>query len=225
MYSDCLGRLSYGNPIHYYIQTIREYFKNMNKTSAFNKAQPYQANTELKREKLIRPRTEFPVKRVNSKKTNTSKKCVIDQYELICDSFGIRNIKSVANNGRIGRKRNNLEEDYHHRGRAKEEHISGIPSTFDSRFTSSMNHKEKVNLWIEMVPISQLNNGEITSLCYTGQSSLYWDEFEFDNGSNIENLDYVGMDMDSIFDKDHQLFIQEQKYDTLVRKIYTLEDT
>ncbi|CAL9736722.1 hypothetical protein MOSE0_K06150 [Monosporozyma servazzii] len=101
---------------------------------------------------------------------------------------------------------------------------SGIPVNFNPRLVANMRHKEKVNLWIQMVPVLQIENPFLRSDCYQEHFSLYWEEFEFEGGFNEESYIKAESDVIPVIDKDYQLFIQEQKYGLLVRKLYTLEE-
>lgn len=100
----------------------------------------------------------------------------------------------------------------------------GIPVNFNPRLVANMRHKEKVNLWINMVPVLQIESPSLISDCYKEHFSLYWEEFEFDGGFTEESFSKAENDFSPVIDKDYQLFIQEEKYGLLVRKLYTLEE-
>lgn len=90
-----------------------------------------------------------------------------------------------------------------------------FPSFFNPRTASNMPHKEKVNNWIENIPIFELENGIWKSECYDSNYSINWEETEFDDAVKADTISFVT--------HDELLYLQAKKFDSLVRKSYGLE--
>lgn len=105
-----------------------------------------------------------------------------------------------------------------------------FPSFFNPRTASNMPHKEKVNNWIENIPIFEVEEGMWESECYNTEYNLNWEEEEFD----CQALDFEKRRFQNQTTKtnknpyanatnDELLQLQAKKLDTLVRKLYLLE--
>lgn len=92
-----------------------------------------------------------------------------------------------------------------------------FPSFFNPRTASNMPHKEKVNNWIENIPVFEVENGLWETECYDTNYSIDWEEHEFDCRSFNETNKI------SFVTHDELLFLQAKKFETVVRKLYKLE--
>ncbi|QLL30257.1 hypothetical protein HG536_0A00740 [Torulaspora globosa] len=90
-----------------------------------------------------------------------------------------------------------------------------FPSFFNPRTASNMPHKEKVNNWIENIPIFEVENGIWRSDCYDTNYSVNWEESEFDDAAKADTISFVT--------HDELLYLQAKKFDSLVRKSYGSE--
>lgn len=95
-----------------------------------------------------------------------------------------------------------------------------FPSYFNPRTASNMPHKEKVNNWIENIPIFELEDGIFETDCYNIDYSMDWEEQEFESSLHNYNNNH---NKSSFATLDDILQLQSKKLDTLVRKMYTLE--
>ncbi|QLQ77824.1 hypothetical protein HG537_0A00710 [Torulaspora globosa] len=91
-----------------------------------------------------------------------------------------------------------------------------FPSFFNPRTATNMPHKEKVNNWIENIPIFEIENGVWKSDCYDTNYSINWEETEFDDAVKAETISFVT--------NDELLYLQAKKFDSLVRKFYGSEN-
>lgn len=91
-----------------------------------------------------------------------------------------------------------------------------FPAFFNPRTASNMPHKEKVNNWIENIPIYEIEGGIWESKCYDNNYSMNWEENEFDNPTKTNSISYVT--------HDELLYLQARKFESLVRKLYKSED-
>ncbi|SCU79620.1 LADA_0B01992g1_1 [Lachancea dasiensis] len=90
-----------------------------------------------------------------------------------------------------------------------------FPSYFNPRAATNMPHQEKVNKWIENVPVINLGDGNWRSDCFNVDNELDWEEREFD-------LAYHECMSLSLTTADEVLHLQAKRLDTLVRRIYDL---
>lgn len=96
-----------------------------------------------------------------------------------------------------------------------------LPSFFDPRGTNDMEYKEKVNCWIDSIPIYEVQENIWSNECYSNEYSLNWEEIEFDRKSD----QFLSRDKTvSLTNSDELLYLQSKKIDCLVRKIYNIED-
>lgn len=94
-------------------------------------------------------------------------------------------------------------------------HGQSFPAFFNPRTASNMPHKEKVNNWIENIPIFEIEGGTWESNCYDSNYSMNWEENEFDDASKMSNISFIT--------HDELLFLQGKKFESLVRKLYKSE--
>ncbi|QLG72988.1 hypothetical protein HG535_0E00720 [Zygotorulaspora mrakii] len=92
-----------------------------------------------------------------------------------------------------------------------------FPTFFNPRTATNMPHKEKVNSWIENIPVYEIEEGLWESECYDMEYSLNWEEDEF------ENPEFYRTSTISYAMNDEVLFLQAKKFETLVRKLYESE--
>lgn len=90
-----------------------------------------------------------------------------------------------------------------------------FPSFFNPRTASNMPHKEKVNNWIENIPVFEVENGTWKSECYESDYSMNWEESEFDEAAKGDTISFVT--------HDELLYLQAKKFESLVRKFYRSE--
>lgn len=90
-----------------------------------------------------------------------------------------------------------------------------FPAFFNPRTASNMPHKEKVNNWIENIPIFEIESGQWKSNCYDSNYSMNWEENDFDDPAKINNISFIT--------HDELLFLQGKKFESLVRKLYKSE--
>lgn len=102
----------------------------------------------------------------------------------------------------------------------KSKHHYGLPSSLNPRRQRNMDPLEKVERWIEAVPIFQLENGGLVSGCFKDHMSLEWEENEFERGFQNSR---TAFEADTSMDRDLLRYWQEQKFDVIVRKQYYLE--
>lgn len=93
-----------------------------------------------------------------------------------------------------------------------------FPTFFNPRTASNMPHREKVNSWIENIPVYEIEEGLWESECYDMEYSMEWEEDEF------ESPDVYGTSTISYATNDEILFLQARKFETLVRKSYESEN-
>lgn len=91
-------------------------------------------------------------------------------------------------------------------------HGHSFPPFFNPRTASNMPHKEKVNNWIENIPVFEVESGVWTSNCYDSNYSINWEEIEFDNPPKDNSLSFVT--------HDELLYLQAKKFESLVRRFY-----
>lgn len=99
--------------------------------------------------------------------------------------------------------------------KAQTSSYQSFPAFFNPRTASNMPHKEKVNNWIENIPVFEIESGLWESNCYDSNYSLNWEENEFDEPVRINNISFIT--------QDELLFLQGKKFETLVRKMYKAE--
>lgn len=93
-----------------------------------------------------------------------------------------------------------------------------FPPYFNPRAASNMSHKEKVNNWIEKVPIFETEEDIWESECYESELPMNWEEKEFDQPSS-----YFINNTISLATSDELLYHQGKKIDSLVRAMYHRE--
>lgn len=93
-----------------------------------------------------------------------------------------------------------------------------FPSFFNPRTAQNMPHSEKVNNWIESIPIFEIDGERWKSDCYDCNFPLNWEEEEFDDPFLAENNKI------SFASHDELLFLQAKKFETAIRKLYRLEE-
>ncbi|CCF56458.1 hypothetical protein KAFR_0B01590 [Kazachstania africana CBS 2517] len=92
-----------------------------------------------------------------------------------------------------------------------------FPVYFDPRSAANMSHKEKVNNWIDNIPIYEIDEDIWGDDCFTVDYSVNWDEQDFDNHQKYSN------NVISNITSDEVLFMQSKKIDSLVRRMYYIE--
>ncbi|CCD24011.1 Pfs1p NDAI_0C03510 [Naumovozyma dairenensis CBS 421] len=92
-----------------------------------------------------------------------------------------------------------------------------FPPWFNPRIVQNMSHKEKVNKWIEDIPIFEGGNGAWLSNCFDYDYSLDWEEEEFENFCKKSGVQI------SLVSQEDLLQLQSRKLDVLVRAFYEQE--
>ncbi|CCH59604.1 hypothetical protein TBLA_0B07880 [Henningerozyma blattae CBS 6284] len=92
--------------------------------------------------------------------------------------------------------------------------VFSIPNGFNPRLARNMAANEKVDKWINKIPIIISKRGDITPNCFEPSFSFNWEEFDFDNETGENNFESI----------DDLLFLQNKKVDALVRKMYMREN-
>lgn len=100
----------------------------------------------------------------------------------------------------------------------KEQSTQTFPSFFNPRTAHNMPHMEKVNNWIESIPIFEIDNENWKSECYDSNFPIDWEEEEFEDPLLAENNKI------SFATHDELLFLQAKKFETAIRKLYKLEN-
>lgn len=95
-----------------------------------------------------------------------------------------------------------------------------LPTTFDSKAVPNMSHREKVNNWIDLVPVRLNQCGSQNIDCFTTDYPLEYEELEFDMVKYHTPKRGAKFSFPST---DDLLEFQSRKIDCLVRKIYSLE--
>lgn len=159
---------------------------------------------------------------VKERKSNKDNSCLTfgSQKEIEINDYTKNGNKRIVNSSKKQDIDRNVTKDMFLSGYSENDPTSGFPLTFNPRLAANMRHREKVDLWIQMVPVLQIETNTLESYCYKEQFSLYWEEFGFDESTSNE----FERDKSLVIDKDYQLFLQEQKYGLLVRKMYILEE-
>lgn len=93
-----------------------------------------------------------------------------------------------------------------------------FPSYFNPRTATNMPHGEKVNKWIENVPVFNVSGDLWESDCYSINDNVDWEEEEFDFGLAHKHEHFSF----SLATADEVLYLQAKRVDTLVRKMYAL---
>lgn len=92
-----------------------------------------------------------------------------------------------------------------------------FPSFFNPRTARNMGHKEKVNNWLENIPVITTSEGQILVDCFACDFSLNWEEEEFDDPLLFQDHDL------SMAHQDDILYLNTRKFDALVRSHYELQ--
>ncbi|AQZ12222.1 PFS1 (YHR185C) [Zygosaccharomyces parabailii] len=92
-----------------------------------------------------------------------------------------------------------------------------FPSFFNPRTAQNMPHGEKVNNWIESIPVFEVDEESWKSECYDSNFPLDWEEEEFDAPLLAES------NRISFATHDELLFLQAKKFETAIRRLYRLE--
>lgn len=100
----------------------------------------------------------------------------------------------------------------------KNQPLQTFPSFFNPRTAHNMPHMEKVNNWIENIPVFQIDEQNWKSECYDSSFPIDWEEEEFEDPLLAENNKI------SFATHDELLFLQAKKLETAIRKLYRLEN-
>ncbi|CAR27840.1 ZYRO0D07810p [Zygosaccharomyces rouxii] len=101
---------------------------------------------------------------------------------------------------------------------SKDQSSQTFPSFFNPRTAHNMPHMEKVNSWIENIPVFQIDEQNWKSECYDSSFAIDWEEEEFEDPLLAESNKI------SFATHDELLFLQAKKFETAIRKLYRLEN-
>ncbi|CCK70020.1 Pfs1p KNAG_0D02710 [Huiozyma naganishii CBS 8797] len=107
---------------------------------------------------------------------------------------------------------------YSYIGGMDPQQLVGIPHHFNPRTARSMSHNEKVNLWIDRIPLWKPDGMPWHNRCFSVDYSLDWDEVEFDKDVLDESF------VISTTDNEELVYLQSKKIDCLTRRMYNMEE-
>ena len=95
--------------------------------------------------------------------------------------------------------------------------VSGFPSYFNPRLAKNMPHNEKVERWMENLPIYFEESGQMAHTdCFSvTEDTEYWEENEFDDG--LEQPIVLTNSVEIVF-------LQQRRITTLIKKLYNMNN-
>ncbi|KAH3680256.1 hypothetical protein WICMUC_000437 [Wickerhamomyces mucosus] len=164
----------------------------------------------------------FPTQIIKPIKFKSNPKQKLQELQL--NNYLQNNVNDSTNNN-TNQYSSNLKyyfNDHHQRHYRHEmdklSNTTSFPPSFNPRDTPNMPHKEKVNKWLDNVPIYYADESWFND-CYPAVNSLNQDN-EIDNDELIWNMN----EMNELIDKDDLIEFQSRIITRFAKDLYKLED-